>query len=106
MNGQSTINDCDYIGKRFFFFFRRRSSSSSKRFVSLVYFSIEQGVWSDFEEWSSCSVSCGEGFQYRQRECLSMEDKTRKIPHNHCIGKHMELRPCDVTTCPSKSKSL
>lgn len=64
---------------------------------------IETGIWTDYNDWSACSVTCGEGYQFRKRQCLSSDDKTRKIPTDNCIGKDIEIQPCDITTCPGKT---
>lgn len=76
-----------------------------ERKVVLLFF-IELGVWNDFNDWSACSVTCGEGYRYRKRECVSSTDRSRKIPSDHCIGKDMEIKPCDVTTCPGKTMEM
>ncbi|CAF0791242.1 unnamed protein product [Adineta steineri] len=73
LNGQSTPDDCDKI---------------------------ENNIWTDYNDWSPCSVTCGEGYQFRKRECLSSNDKTRKISTDNCIGRNIETKPCDITTCP------
>ncbi len=62
---------------------------------------IEIGVWTDFDEWSLCSVTCGEGFRYRKRQCLSSNNTSQNISSENCLGKDIEIQPCDVTTCPS-----
>ncbi|CAF2689222.1 unnamed protein product [Rotaria sp. Silwood2] len=62
---------------------------------------IEIGTWTDFNDWSKCSVTCGEGYQFRKRECLSANDKTKKISSENCIGKHIEIQLCNITTCPT-----
>ncbi|CAF3951465.1 unnamed protein product [Rotaria sordida] len=74
LNGQPTPDDCDKI---------------------------EIGIWTDYNDWSGCSVTCGEGYQFRKRECLSSNDKTQKIPSDNCIGTNIEIQPCNVTTCPT-----
>jgi len=65
-------------------------------------FFLEIGIWSDFNDWSTCSVTCGEGYRYRKRECLSANNTNEKIASEKCIGKDVEIQPCEVTTCPSK----
>ncbi len=62
----------------------------------------ETGIWTDYNDWSACSVTCGEGYRFRKRQCLSSNDKTRKIPTDNCIGKDIEIQPCDITTCPGR----
>lgn len=60
------------------------------------------GVWNNYNEWSTCSVTCGEGYQFRKRECLSSKDKNKKIPSDNCIGTDIEIQPCNITTCPGR----
>ncbi len=67
---------------------------------------LEIGKWTDYNDWSTCSVTCGEGYRFRKRECLSSDDKTRKISTDNCIGKDIEIQPCDITTCPSRVFSI
>eukprot|EP00731_Ephydatia_muelleri_P018718 Em0011g758a len=51
-------------------------------------------IWSD---WSPCSVSCGNGTQYRSRSCTS------PAPYcggTGCTGASTELMSCATTPCP------
>ncbi|VDM31980.1 unnamed protein product [Hydatigera taeniaeformis] len=55
------------------------------------------GGWSSWEEWGSCSRSCGGGVQFSRRECTSPE------PQNggeHCLGTNVRVRSCNVQDCP------
>jgi hypothetical protein len=67
---------------------------------------IETGIWTGYNDWSICSVTCGEGYQFRKRECLSSKDITQKIPSDNCIGTDIEIRPCNITTCPGRFFSI
>ncbi|CAF3695294.1 unnamed protein product [Rotaria socialis] len=73
LNGQLTPDDCDKI---------------------------ETGIWTGYNDWSICSVTCGEGYHFRKRECLSSKDITQKIPTDNCIGTDIEIQPCNIKTCP------
>lgn len=64
--------------------------------------SLETGKWGKFNDWSACSVTCGEGYRFRKRECFSSTDANKKIASDNCIGKNIEIQPCDITTCPSR----
>ncbi len=35
------------------------------------------GDWTDWEDWGSCSVTCGEGFKKRTRECYFKDPSCR-----------------------------
>uniref|UniRef100_A0A0N5AHH5 Thrombospondin type 1 domain protein n=1 Tax=Syphacia muris TaxID=451379 RepID=A0A0N5AHH5_9BILA len=48
--------------------------------------------WSEWREWSPCTVSCGHGNQVRVRVCLP--------PHLHCKGNNRETRGCNEGMCP------
>ncbi|KAI3383677.1 hypothetical protein SNEBB_009261 [Seison nebaliae] len=52
------------------------------------------GEWSSWEEWSSCSVSCGEGTKKRSRKC---ENKINE--GNDCPGDDIEVLPCSAKRC-------
>ncbi|XP_052812651.1 cell surface hyaluronidase-like [Mya arenaria] len=55
------------------------------------------GGWSNWGVWSQCSLSCGEGTQYRQRQCSS------PLPDGegaHCAGLISQVRSCIVKHCP------
>ncbi|CAF4967912.1 unnamed protein product, partial [Rotaria socialis] len=58
--------------------------------------------WTDYNEWSTCSVTCGEGFQFRKRDCVTVNDTNQNISSEKCIGKDTEIQPCTVTSCPGK----
>ncbi|KAK2834186.1 hypothetical protein Q7C36_014887 [Tachysurus vachellii] len=53
------------------------------------------GVQDQWSSWSSCSVSCGEGWQSRTRNCMKSGNSIM------CIGPLRENRPCNNSmTCP------
>ncbi|RMX45920.1 hypothetical protein pdam_00011012 [Pocillopora damicornis] len=58
------------------------------------------GGFSEWSDWTTCSVSCGNGFQLRHRNCTSP-------PPAHggksCEGKNFtDVRNCSTTECYSK----
>jgi hypothetical protein len=62
------------------------------------------GEWSDWGNWSSCSVSCGEGRQLRFRSCTNP-----KPQHGgrDCRGPREDQRACiDKARCPSMYKLI
>ena len=49
------------------------------------------GGWTEWREWSACSISCGGGSQTRFRNC------TNPIPANgglHCSASAVDIRDC------------
>ena len=53
------------------------------------------GVWNDWESWSSCSLSCGNGSQSRNRTCIG--------PYYGgmmCNGSDTEIQECNTHHCP------
>ncbi|GLV41136.1 uncharacterized protein CBL_04660 [Carabus blaptoides fortunei] len=72
------------------------SSPEGLKAVSVVRWAenIEQRVWkalgwSDWSEWSACSVTCSGGIQQRTRQCL--------VPA--CPGYNVEQRHCNLFGC-------
>ena len=54
------------------------------------------GGWSDYGDWSDCSVSCGDGTQTRTRSC------TNPAPADNgadCDGEETESQACNVGGC-------
>lgn len=61
-------------------------------------FSIVDGIWKSWQEWSHCDVSCGLGTQYRNRTCNG--------PYNggkNCTGEDEESQECFPKECPGTS---
>ena len=46
--------------------------------------------WSNWDSWSLCSASCGQGQQTRSRVCPD---------HRNCLGKSTETRTCKQSKC-------
>ncbi|XP_062578061.1 coadhesin-like isoform X2 [Saccostrea cucullata] len=55
------------------------------------------GSWSTWTDYSSCSVTCGEGIQERERTCT-------EPPPAHggtdCVGRSTEIQNCTKSNCP------
>ena len=51
----------------------------------------------DWEAWSRCSVTCGDGLKFRTRRCnkYSLSDKD-------CYGVMTEDAPCSMNVCTGK----
>ncbi|XP_060574668.1 coadhesin-like [Ruditapes philippinarum] len=58
------------------------------------------GGWSNWNTWSSCSVSCGGGVKTRSRSC------SNPVPGIHgkpCVGDNMQVVTCNKEDCQSNS---
>ncbi|KAF7691769.1 semaphorin-5A isoform X1 [Silurus meridionalis] len=56
------------------------------------------GAWTPWTSWSSCSTSCGIGFQVRQRSC---SNPTPRHGGRVCVGQNREERYCNEhLPCP------
>ena len=70
--------------------------------VHLQYCDSVDGGWSEYTEWSSCTVSCGGGTWYKTRTC------TNPIPARggaNCSGEDggKFTAPCNTHRCSSKT---
>ncbi|XP_053385659.1 uncharacterized protein LOC123538853 [Mercenaria mercenaria] len=54
------------------------------------------GGWTDWENWSTCSVSCGGGIQSRSRSCTNPKPS---ILGQYCIGDEQQTQTCNNTRC-------
>ncbi|XP_048584029.1 A disintegrin and metalloproteinase with thrombospondin motifs 7 [Nematostella vectensis] len=57
------------------------------------------GQWSDWGEYSACTVTCGFGVQHRVRTCTN---PSPQFGGKDCVGTHKgEWRICKKQTCPN-----
>jgi hypothetical protein len=62
---------------------------------------IVDGVWSNWESWETCPVTCGSGSQSRYRNCTYKIDSANPAPYgNNCTGSDVDTQTCNNNTCP------
>ncbi|XP_069698018.1 hemicentin-1-like isoform X2 [Periplaneta americana] len=59
------------------------------------------GAWSDWSNWTSCSVSCGRGTRRRYRKCNNPSPAYGGKP---CLGADGQQEYCNQPTCPVHGK--
>jgi len=59
-------------------------------------FVVVNGGWSDFGEWSECSVTCGEGIRERTRTCTNPAPAHSGLD---CVGVNNEKESCNMQAC-------
>ena len=54
------------------------------------------GGWSEYGEWSSCTVSCEQGTRTRSRNC---DNPPPGIGGQQCSGSEHETEDCNLESC-------
>lgn len=62
---------------------------------ALLFFALVDCIMSPWTAWSACSVSCGLGSLFRQRDILR-----EAIPGGACSGAQFDSRACFPRACP------
>lgn len=65
----------------------------------LLFIVKQDGKWSHWSPWSSCSVTCGSGVITRIRLCNS---PTPQMGGKECKGEGRQTEKCEKSPCPSK----
>ncbi|XP_044738728.1 uncharacterized protein LOC123300254 isoform X2 [Chrysoperla carnea] len=86
---------------------------SDLRAISVVHWSEENELrvwnalgWGTWSDWSSCSVSCGNGIQQRSRLCRKDETNANTNGNKYCPGPNIEQRSCNTFSCHSAVNPL
>lgn len=61
----------------------------------------QDGQWSEWEDWSVCSVPCGKGFRTRHRRC---DNPAPKHDGQECVGCDIEYEICNAHPCPEQKR--
>ncbi|XP_060553951.1 A disintegrin and metalloproteinase with thrombospondin motifs adt-1-like [Ruditapes philippinarum] len=54
------------------------------------------GGWTNWEHWGSCSVTCGDGFHTRSRSCTNPKPS---VIGQYCVGKSFDVEQCSNAVC-------
>lgn len=72
---------------------------NNKLLMSFFLCTLVNGGFSEWSDFSPCSMMCGEGAMIRRRSC------NNPAPANggdDCVGPYHELKPCKLKECPGK----
>ena len=75
--------------------------------MSILFFFLAPGGYTEWENWSACSVTCGAGKKSRSRSCTNpspVGDGATCLEQN--LGEATEEQPCNDGTCPGKNFTL
>ncbi|XP_065181544.1 A disintegrin and metalloproteinase with thrombospondin motifs 17-like [Sycon ciliatum] len=61
------------------------------------------GGWTDWTEWSDCTLTCGDGYSQRRRECDNPEPANGGAD---CEGRSVDIRKCIRRPCTQNANSI
>ena len=61
------------------------------------------GLWSDWQEWGSCSATCGVGHRIRTRECNNLKPRYGECDGNRAGSIKAEHEICSLSECIGKN---
>lgn len=67
--------------------------------LKVVDYLLVDGDWGNWQAWSECSATCGQGERTRQRDC---DNPHPQYNGQACRGDWVELNTCDNRPCPGK----
>ena len=74
--------------------------STTEESMMSAYLLMLDGQWSDWDSWSACTVTCGNGTKLRSRRC---DDPEPLNGGRNCTGKSEETAECATWNCPGES---
>jgi hypothetical protein len=60
------------------------------------------GNWGTWQDWNSCSVTCGSGSRSRYHECNNPQPAHGG---SNCQGNDTDIESCSMKLCPGKCKN-
>ncbi|CAC5382235.1 Coadhesin,Hemicentin-1,Mucin-like protein,Thrombospondin-1 [Mytilus coruscus] len=105
IDGSTVLSVNSYMDSDFYFdwemhmggcggFMTSHYMSNSRAALGLPFIN---GLWSDWDPFGTCSVSCGGGIQHSSRRCNNPEPAHGGLD---CIGKDSKSQSCSIQGCP------
>ena len=96
-------NFAEYSKLAFFVCFVLKVVQSQSKFGHYSLYLIVDGGWSEWSEWTDCSVTCGSGVMSRKRNC----DNPAPVAGGRlCEGPSKDVKSCNASTiCFSEYQS-
>lgn len=63
----------------------------------LISFLLVDGGWSDWSNWTECTVTCSGGVRSRTREC---NKPSPQYGGQYCMGNSSDTEACNTEVCP------